>query len=93
MTADGRITGVIDWSEALFGDPLYDIANIFFWRPWLDCMESQANFFEKEQPDRLEQRQRLRCYQVRIGLELIFQAASEKDDKMVRWATSRCQEL
>ncbi|WP_439897592.1 phosphotransferase, partial [Escherichia coli] len=39
LTDGHRITGVIDWSEAMYGDPLYDIANILFWRPWLDCME------------------------------------------------------
>ncbi len=30
VLADGTVTtGVIDWGEAMFGDPRYDIANIF----------------------------------------------------------------
>jgi aminoglycoside phosphotransferase (APT) family kinase protein len=30
VLADGEhITGVVDWSEAMIGDPLYDVANIF----------------------------------------------------------------
>ena len=41
------ITGVIDWSEGHDGDPLYDVANIFFWRTWLDCMDLLASFLER----------------------------------------------
>jgi hygromycin-B 4-O-kinase len=66
LTVADRITGVLDWSEAMIGDPLYDIANIFFWRSWLPCMEMQARFSEAAQ---LEQaREPLLCYQLHIGL-------------------------
>jgi hygromycin-B 4-O-kinase len=87
----GRITGVIDWSEALFGDPLYDVANILFWRPWLDCMEQQARFFETRQPDRLHHRQRLLCYQLRIGIEVLYDAALDGSDADLDWALARCE--
>ena len=40
LTDNGRITAVIDWSEAMFGDSQYEVANIFFWRPWLACIRS-----------------------------------------------------
>lgn len=53
LVTDGRVTGVIDWSEAVVGDPLYDLANLFFWRPWLDCMEAQCRHFELHHADRL----------------------------------------
>jgi hypothetical protein len=32
MTDRRRITAVIDWDRALFGDPLYELANLLFWR-------------------------------------------------------------
>jgi hygromycin-B 4-O-kinase len=89
----GKITGVIDWSEAMVGDGLYDVANILFWRPWLDCMEQQARYFETEQPERLADGERMRCYQLRIGLDLIYQSAVEGDADMVEWAKRRCGEI
>lgn len=94
VLTDGlAITGVIDWSEALFGDPLYDVANIFFWRPWLACMEVQARFFEKHRADLSTNVQTLRCYQLRIGLQQVFECASTGDMADLRWAMARCDEI
>lgn len=93
LTDQDRITGVIDWSEALFGDPLYDVANILFWRPWLTCMEQQAGYFEVQRQDLLSQTKRLRCYQLRIGLEEIYQSAITGNGPLVGWAMSRCDQI
>lgn len=86
----GRVSAVIDWSEALYGDPLYDVANILFWRPWLDCMEQQARYFEAVRPDRLADAARLRGYQLHIGLEQIHQSALAGADDDLAWALQRC---
>lgn len=93
LTDGSRITGVIDWSEALIGDPLYDLANILFWRPWLDCMEQQARYFETRQPELLHDRDRLRCYQLRIGVEEIYRSEIAADGRLVGWALSRCEQI
>jgi hygromycin-B 4-O-kinase len=94
VLTDGRhITGVIDWSEASIGDPLYDVANIFFWSTWLDCMQQQARYFETQLADLPELRERLLCYQLRIGLAEIYQNAIERRTDALAWATSRCREL
>lgn len=93
LTDGRRITGVIDWSEALYGDPLYDLANILFWRPWLICMEAQARWFEREAPHLLAHRERLLCYQLRIGLAELHDSAQSGDDDDVAWATTRCAEI
>ncbi|EGX7104135.1 phosphotransferase, partial [Salmonella enterica] len=66
LTDNGRITAVIDWSEAMFGDSQYEVANIFFWRPWLACMEQQTRYFERRHPE-LAGSPRLRAYMLRIG--------------------------
>lgn len=87
------ITGVIDWSEALFGDPLYDIANIFFWRPWLACMEAQARFFEEHRQDKVSDTQALRCYQLRIGLQQVFECAVTGETTDLQWAMARCDAI
>ena len=86
----GRITGLIDWSEAMIGDPLYDVANILFWRPWLDSVEQQGRHFETVEPFRLRDAERLACYQLRIGLETLAEARRAGDRRTGDWALSRC---
>jgi hygromycin-B 4-O-kinase len=93
LTDGRRITGVIDWSEASIGDPLYDIANIFFWSTWLDCMQQQARYFETHMPELPKLRDRLLCYQLRIGLGEIYQNATSGRTDALAWATSRCGDL
>lgn len=89
LTDGHRITGVIDWSEAMVGDSLYDMANIFFWRTWLDCMEYQARYFETRAVDKT----RLDCYQLRIGLGEVYETAMAGDMDDMDWALVRCEHL
>jgi hygromycin-B 4-O-kinase len=93
LTDGHRITGVIDWSEASIGDPLYDVANIFFWSTWLDCMQQQARYFETHLAGFPNLGGRLLCYQLRIGLAEIYQNAIEGNMRGLAWATSRCRDL
>lgn len=93
LTDGTRITGVIDWSEALFGDPLYDVANIFFWRPWLICMEAQARYFEEHKRDAADRALALRCYQLRIGLQQVYECAEAGSEEDLRWAMARCEDV
>ena len=62
-----RITGIIDWSLAMYGDHLYDIANFMFWnedklRPLI--AELRANYL-----DTAENKRAVTIYMIRIGLE------------------------
>lgn len=91
VLTDGQcITAVIDWSEALFGDPQYELANILFWRPWLDCMEQQARFFEAAPSLPRRDAARLRCYQLRIGLAQLHDSARRGEAGDFHWAFERC---
>lgn len=93
LTDGNRITAVIDWSEALYGDPLYELANILFWRPWLACMELQARWFEEHRPELMNHRTRLRCYQLHIGLKQ-FRASTLAGHEADRaWALARCTQI
>jgi hygromycin-B 4-O-kinase len=93
LAAGGAITGVIDWSEAMLGDPLYDVANIFFWRSWLACMEAQALYFETRADPRLDETEKLTCYQLRIGLQALYDAATDGDTAFVGWVLDRCRAI
>ena len=94
VLAEGEhITGVVDWSEALIGDPLYDVANIFFWRTWLPCMEQQARFFEGHPLNLPNWKERVLCYQLRIGLSEVLANSLDRKDKVVLWALRRCEQI
>lgn len=93
LVQSGQITAVIDWSEAMLGDPLYDVANIFFWRTWLACMEEQAAFFERSDKYPELGTDRLLCYLIRIGLQSAHDAASDGEADLVDWALTRCESL
>ena len=56
-----QITGVIDWDLGLFGDPLYDVAHLFFWReeqmlPLIEQLENGSKHLPQWQ-------ERILCYQ------------------------------
>lgn len=93
LAENGRVTGVIDWSEALIGDPLYDIANLLFWRPWLECMEAQCRYLELHCANRLIDQERLIRYQVRIGLQVVADARADGDEQTERWALDRSRKI
>jgi len=93
LTLEGKITGVIDWSESLLGDPLYEAANIFFWRSWLLCMKMQAEYLEPQVAALPRGRERLLCYQLRIGLEEVYRNAMAGDGRRADWALRRCREI
>lgn len=94
VLSDGRsITGVIDWSEAMIGDPLYDVANIFFWRTWLNCMDLLASFLEDALVLDLSARRRLLCYQLHIGLREVYESAIREDRSATAWRVARMEDF
>jgi hygromycin-B 4-O-kinase len=71
----GKVTGVVDWGNAMYGDFLYDLARLDFWRPWYPELEGVDVLGEAERyfrsvgvmlPDFAE---RVRCCEVHIGLD------------------------
>ncbi len=76
-----RVTGVLDWGCALYGDFLYDLAWLCFWQPWYPAWQRIDFRAEAERHyaeiglavPQLEAR--LRCCQIHIGLgSLAYQA-------------------
>jgi hygromycin-B 4-O-kinase len=78
MTCGGKITGVLDWAESLYGDFLYDVAWLSFWGK--EKSESyEKPYSEKNIPNFKE---RMLCYKLRIGLgSLSFFAYSQQKEK------------
>jgi hygromycin-B 4-O-kinase len=89
----GRITAVLDWDQAMVGDPLHDVANFYFWATHLRCMEVQATYFERTLSQLPAYRERISCYALRIGLEEARENVRDGDLAMAEWALARSREV
>jgi hygromycin-B 4-O-kinase len=87
LVKQGRISAVIDWGCAMYGDFLYDLAWILFWQPWYPAWstidfrdEAERHYTAIGLPvPNLDAR--LRCYQIHIGLaSLAYSAFKERWD-------------
>ena len=74
LVADGRISAVIDWGCAMYGDFLYDLAWFLFWSPWypgwagIDFQSEAARHYAAIGLGVPHFEERLTCYQIHIGL-------------------------
>ncbi len=82
LTDGARITGVIDWANALYGDPLYDVA-------WLNFISIHPGWWFDDGVEVLRERfggapdfdRRILCYELHIGLDhLRFYANQDRHD-------------
>jgi hygromycin-B 4-O-kinase len=75
LVAGNRITAVVDWGCGLYGDFLYDIAWFAFWSDWfpawkgIDFREEARRHFSAIGLEVSHFEERLRCYQIHIGLD------------------------
>ncbi len=74
LVEDGRISAVIDWGCAMYGDFLYDLAWFEFWSPWypawreIDFRSEAARHFSSIGLTVPRFEERLICCQIHIGL-------------------------
>ncbi len=86
-----KITAVVDWDRAAFGDPAYDAANLFYWRePELAAV--RAALLARHGGDQ-DWRRRLLAYQLRIALEELYDAAVARSPLDLEWLEQRCSEV
>ena len=93
LTDGQRITAVLDWESAKYGDALFGAATAYFWRTWLPCMDLQAGYYEACLGAMPHYHERVLCYQVRIGLAEIYANVLDQDWKMAVWAARRSAEI
>jgi hygromycin-B 4-O-kinase len=74
LVANNRITGIIDWGCSLYGDFLYDVAWFAYYWPWfpawheVDFLAEVQAHYQRIGLDVPNFHERIRCYQVHIGL-------------------------
>ena len=91
LAKDDSITAVLDWDLALFGDPLYEVANLFFWRE--SHLRVLIEHAEARWSGLSQWRERMLCYQLRIGLQEIYESMTGYGPCDVGWLTARCGEI
>ncbi len=92
LIGDGRaITAVIDWDRALIGDGAYDEANLFFWAE-ARLEPVRAHLARRHAADPGWAR-RMLCYQLRIGIEELYDSAIGRTPVDTAWLATRCADL
>lgn len=92
---DTRISGVIDWGCAMYGDFLYDLAWFAFWWPWYpqwhntDVVQAVKAHFTGVGADLVSFEERMLVYGVQIGLTHQAYHAHTGDWAMLEAVTRR----
>jgi hygromycin-B 4-O-kinase len=76
----GRVTGILDWGNSMYGDSLYDAAWLIFWWPWypqwasLDIRQSIIDR-QRARGRSADLEERLLAYEIHIALDAIAYCA------------------
>jgi len=94
LVQGSRITAVIDWGNALYGDWLYDAAWLMFWWPWfpqwrdIDIGAELERHWEQRGSPPPGLHHRLRACLVHIGLDaMAYDAYRRRWDDLARTAS------
>ncbi|MHB8600845.1 MAG: phosphotransferase family protein [Ktedonobacteraceae bacterium] len=63
LAQDGKITAILDWLDASYGDFVYDIAALDFWSSWLGMREAFQQYYQQRQRELPFYKDRLLCYE------------------------------
>lgn len=88
----GHISGMIDWSLSMYGDHLYDIANLLFWNE--DKLQPLLTHLKAMYSNSPETENTLHCYMLRIGLEELYNTVILQEAGYdVEWVANRLQRI
>jgi hygromycin-B 4-O-kinase len=95
VLVDGdRISAVLDWGSSKYGDFLYDIAKLVFYRPWysawhnIDFLGEARAHYDAVGVDVPNFAERITCYALRIGLDdMGYSAFRKRWDEVARKST------
>lgn len=84
---------MIDWHDAQYGDPMYDVTWLDFWAPWQNWGQTIKQYYQEQGhlPEHFDER--LTCYKLVIGANsMSFFAKSEQQEKY-KWARDEVVKL
>lgn len=99
LVRDDRVSCVLDWGSSIYGDFLWDLAWFTFWQPWytawasVDIRAAALRHFARSELELPDFEQRMRCYELAIGLDgIAYQAFAGHADNLA-WTTRRVRSL
>lgn len=100
LVADNKISAILDWGSAFFGDPLYEIAWIKYCEPWfpaskdVNLVESLIADFTADPHSNTENiDQRLQCYELHIAVNAIAHNAFRNEWKTAQVVADHSEKL
>jgi hygromycin-B 4-O-kinase len=93
LAEDGRITAVLDWVDAKYGDFLYDVAWLDFWSPDRDFRALFAARYTDRGVETPNYGERILCYECYIALDALRFFAKRESEESYCWARERIQPL
>ncbi len=99
LVDNGRISAVIDWGCAMYGDFLYDLAWFLYWAPWypawrgIDFRAEAVRHYAAIGLDVLNFDERLRCCLIHIGLGDQAYSAFKESWERVAAGAARTREV
>lgn len=93
LAHEGKITAILDWIDAKYGDFVYDIAWLNFWSPEVNYGELFRQYYQEQGVSVPAYDERLRCYHCYIGMDALRFAAKSNQPDAYRWSRKRIFEL
>lgn len=93
LAHDGKLTGIVDWIDAQYGDFVRDIAVLDFWLPFWNMRDVCLSRYQQRGLEIPNYNERLLCYQCHLCLDgLRFYAKQGRYDSY-QWLRERCVTL
>lgn len=89
----GKITAVLDWVDAKYGDFVYDIAWLDFWSPEAAHGELFRRYYQEQGVSVPAYDERLRCYHCYISLDALRFFAKSHQPDAYQWSRKRIFDL
>lgn len=93
LVHDGKITAVLDWANAMYGDFLYDVAWMDLGSPELDYRARFRQFYRERGRSIDHYEERLLCYQCFISLDAQRWYAKSSQPEEYDWMRQRILHL
>jgi hygromycin-B 4-O-kinase len=93
LAEGGRVTAVLDWMGARYGDFLYDVAWLDFWSPVDGWRERIEQHYRRTGQDVPHYRERVLCYEFYIAMDALKFYAKVGAKPSYDFAAGRIQSL
>ena len=89
LAENGKITAVLDWANAVYGDFLYDVAWLDMWSPELGINGRFRHYYQTQNRHIPHYDERFRCCQCYIALDSFRFYAKIGNEAMYQWMRNR----